>query len=145
MGYVRTIICCAAFADDGIVFVIFLAVRPSQQSSSLSKGRTQNRYLPIGYQTWVLIGEWDHDFPCHTKSTLTSPVAASYRPTFSQRVSNIVIGCNELADQIGLSCMTIIHNTSNHKVSHTPFTAAIRPPSFLSSRSQQLRYSLKWF
>ena len=72
----------------------------------------------MGYQLWVLIGECDRDFPCRMKSNLTNPVAVSYRPTFSQRVSDIVIRCNELADQMGLSCMAMIHNALNPKVSH---------------------------
>jgi hypothetical protein len=30
---------------------------------SLSEGMAQNRYLPIGYQLWVLYGEWDCNLP----------------------------------------------------------------------------------
>ncbi|KAF9644216.1 hypothetical protein BDM02DRAFT_1059840 [Thelephora ganbajun] len=54
------------------------------------------------------------------RSTLATPVAVEYSPTFPERVSNVIdqkIWCNGLADETGASCMTVILE---------PF----KPPSF---------------
>jgi len=61
VGYVGRIICRTTFADDLVVFAIFLAVRPSLQEFFLSQGMVQNRYLPMAYQFWMLYSEWDRN------------------------------------------------------------------------------------
>ena len=62
MGYVGRVFCRVAPVDNLIVFAIFALVRSvPYQTLPFPEGIAQNRYLPVGYQIWLLYGGWGHN------------------------------------------------------------------------------------
>ena len=93
------------------MFAIFLTVRSLPWPKSLDfEGTAQNRYLPVGYQIWMLYSEWAAIHPRNTKSRFTDLGTASYNTTFHQRVSIVSVEESDLTrvTETSPSCTSVV-------------------------------------